>query len=258
MNRLPKTLCLALVFMAGSAARAEQGRVVGITGEWRRHSDPLQFGSVVQSEEDLDCSSGGALMVQFRAYRAYAQCKGNKFQMREAIHQGQPEPVSKFVGTVLASLNPFTSRQPDAIIQAVSREFGKEVREAVVEIQESSVDLAPAFRNSLAGNYDFQLAPVDSSSGIRTLKGHWEPGAPMRISVSGLTPGLYAITLMNEAGRPASNAWVLACTHERYAAASRGFQQVLEDAANWGDDFDYSAAQPLLRAALQALAARNP
>jgi hypothetical protein len=142
------------------------------------------------------------------------------------------------------------------LIAAVSRDFGREVREAVIPLRDGRADLAPALRDALRGPYQLRMRPFPGGVPLPPVSVQWMPGNPAAVPASALTPGLYRLEVL-DSGRTASEAWILLCGPADFLSRSAEFQQAIEQTARWSDEMDAAAMRPLLRAYLESLARGN-
>src|SRR5689334_16049520 len=119
--------CLAssafLVVCFASTLLAQQGHVVGITGNWSKGRDPIHFGSQVSLDDQLTCRPGSTLMAAFHGSIAYGRCeKQGSFDFKKAA-QASKDPG--FLSRLATAVRPYGHRDSGTLITAVSRDFGR-------------------------------------------------------------------------------------------------------------------------------------
>jgi hypothetical protein len=157
-----------------------------------------------------------------------------------------------FWSRLIAAVKPYGGRNSGTLIAAISRDFGRNVREAVVPVQNAGVDLAPAFRDVIPGEYPIRLTSLSDGPPVQR-RVEWKRETPLVIG-GALKPGLYNLSLLDAAGNPVSEAWIYLCEPARLDSASVDFQKALDLAAQSSADFDDAALRPMLRAFLQSIA----
>jgi hypothetical protein len=246
----------ALLAAAVSAgAQQADGRVMGITGKWwDAGMAVLHFGSPVGTDATLKCAAESTILVGGSGLRIYGRCdRSGQFHLKDAPRQAEPKGL---FDRLRAAVEPYGRRSPEGLIAAVSRDFGREVREAAVPLRNGQVDVAPAFRDALPGAYQVRLAPLAGGQPV-VFQAQWAAGQPLPIPAPNLKPGLHRLAVLEEGGRVGSEAWVLVCAAGEYAPVSADFQQAIDLTSKWADDLDAAAVRPVLRAYLESLAKVN-
>jgi hypothetical protein len=149
-------------------------------------------------------------------------------------------------------------RNPDRYVLLGSR--GTDLRDGVVPINGTTVDLASVFRGSEPGDYVVQLkalSPSDSPA-LEPVSLRWRAGQPLLVKVPGTTPGLYELRLLvrryGQLEETSRQSWVLLAGPERFPAISELFAQGLKATEAWGPDVDPEVVRSFLRAYLEHLA----
>lgn len=238
----------AFLLLFAFTACAQQGSVIGITGTWTENGSPLTIGSSVGLRAQLLGEAGSTIMVgfppqgQFPGGRYFKRCDQS---CELFLNREKPQSASdSFLGRLIAAVQ---GHKEASLIAAVSRgEIGRNLSDAVVPIANGTVDLAPAFRDVLAGSYRVQLKPEAS------VKVEWAPGKHLEIAAGPLHPGLHTIVLIGENGEAESQADVLLVTPAAYAEKNVAYQHAVETVSAWSDDPE--AMRPALRAFLASLA----
>jgi hypothetical protein len=147
--------------------------------------------------------------------------------------------------------------QPDRYISAASRGLEGDLKEAVLPLEGSHVDISPTLRDLEPGRYWVRFEPIDRPGEAKApAQVQWSPGNIATISAANLKSGPYHLFLVEQSGEPTgSDAWILLCDKEHYAVQSAVFQQTADMVAAWPPETDAAAARAVLRAALESLAA---
>jgi hypothetical protein len=253
--------CLAAV--AGSLGWTQdkdspKGIVIGLTGDWMLGSRHLSLGDPIHVGDTVT-HGAGTLTVWFEGYRPDVyQCsppKGpckNPNQIHLDPEHKSPTAKKSLGDSILAAIFP---KEPSRYFAAASRGLEGDLKEAVLRLQGSQVDVAPAFADLSAETYWVRFeSPGESARKTAPTQVRWQPGKTALVSVAGLKPGLYRLTLLEHSGEPAgSEAWILLSGPQEYPTTSAAFQGVVNTVATWPASADTSAIRAVLRASLDAL-----
>lgn len=150
-------------------------------------------------------------------------------------------------------------RRPQMYIVAAARGLEDEPLEAVLPVDGSEVDVSATLQPLPAATYLLTLDTVEGRAGTG-IDGKilWERSKPAKVSLPGISPGLYRLTIAAEGGESeGSQAWVLLSSPAHYQADAKQFHQAVELTQSWGDRVDASGKRALLRATLRSLAGRD-
>lgn len=138
--------------------------------------------------------------------------------------------------------------------------------EAVVQIKDGQVDLAPVFSGMNNGTYDVRLerrmpdGKAADGGLAKTMKVVWDSRTATTIPAANLQPGLYEVVLLESRGteyKPTlTTAWFLAGNRNQYAQAVTPFCEATRLTATWRDDVSEGTARGFLRAFLIHLASQ--
>ena len=141
-------------------------------------------------------------------------------------------------------------------VVAASRGLGDAIREAVVRMEDSWLDISPPFKGVIPGRYLVRLEPLSvSSKSENEIVVNWSGRGPSLVRATGLELGLYKLVLVDAAGEPTgADAWLLVTSRSQYSAASAAFARVVEQTEGWGNDVDTEVIRGIMRAYLESLA----
>ena len=241
--------------------------VVGIVGDWSgqtktaRTAHALEFGSQVSADYQISGSTrGGSILITSRAgarsYRFFRRCEKLPCTYKFS-DWNKPVEDPPFWARLGEAVMPLIRGHGEAYIAAVSRDFGEELREAVVRLEGGEADIGPALSGLDAGSYYLRLQPMGTlGTAGNVLPLAWTPGSPARVPAAGATQGLYKLVLTNAAGEPiGTESWILLASPPLCARLSADFEQAAEATAGWAREMGPDAARPILRAYLRSLAA---
>jgi hypothetical protein len=164
----------------------------------------------------------------------------------------ESEPgLTRFISSV-AQL--FLSRPPQ---YATAAARGPQLNEAVIELKEQRIDLAPAFEEAPEGYYDISLSAVSSDPGIVgpsiERNAAWS-GRQLVLSVDDLARAVYELTAKSDAG--SLNAWVLVVGEPGYADHLGRFADMEQATSHWLEAgiIDSATRRSMLKASLEFLA----
>ena len=160
------------------------------------------------------------------------------------------------IGNLWASVSRLFTAEPEKYMVAASRGIEPALADAVVRLQDQSVDLSPAFHEMDAGEYWVKIEPLDRSakaaSSIFELR--FVKNSPANILVPAVQPGLHRLVLVDNAGADAGlDCWILVNNSDTYPPVSQAFRRAVQDSSSWPDAMDPSAVRALLRAYLESL-----
>jgi hypothetical protein len=247
--------CLAVLSFPGWAQdpNSTKGIVIGVTGDWMlgsRHlslGDPLHVGDTVTP-------GAGTLTLWFEGHRpdVYPCSPGGPCKHQIHLPEADPSPPRKSLLDLVASFFP---KEPSRYFAAASRSLEGDLKEAVVLLQGSQVDVAPTFADLSGETYWVRFESFGENAWkTAPTQVRWHPGKPALASAAGLNPGLYRLTLLEQSGETAgSEAWVLLSGPQEYPTTSTAFQEAVNTVATWPASVDPTATRAVLRASLEAL-----
>jgi hypothetical protein len=283
-NRIPQafgsTMCLFLGVMlpliplldAKESLPEDVGLVLKVKGEWLLNGKPVAAGEtlpaagkIFRSPKKGDESSFDYITVVLFSgkleSRSWDQTEtwNDPIQLPAATKE-IPSPWRRIVTAVMGVF----PGHPEKYTQMSVRGSAADLRDAVVELKDGQVNLAPAFRHMQKGTYLLLFQPAKGATASReqaTLKPalfNWDPSAPSPLRVDGLRPGLYDLSLQSEQSEDhqftGANAWVLVSDIVRYDKTATAFQQGIVLTQQWGKEGPADAARSFLRAYLDSLA----
>jgi hypothetical protein len=255
------------VTLAAQSDQPERVVIISLTGDWKLDGAAVVFGQRLPAQGCL-FGSDGSLVLQPDKKGASAQpfiCEKPSRDSSCTGHQSARCAVplnprnwklsGGGLGNVWDAVVHLFTGEPEKYMVAASRGIEPALLDSVVALQNSGVDLSPAFRDLPAGPYWVKLETVNGSkptSGILALQ--FVPLHPAVIPASSIQPGLYRLVLVDKAGAPAdSDCWILISPPDKYSASSNAFQLAVQKSSTWPDAMDPSAVRALLRAYLESL-----
>jgi hypothetical protein len=284
-SRLSGLTC-ALLFLMRIAAHAPQeqskdpeGIVIGLTQDltvgqpqdFPKQLRRLSLGNRVRAGEVVRDSSGGpavsrdSLTVWFEGHKpsVYPCTIGQPNECHDArqiylpVSKIPPQKTltEKAGDTLMKLVAVVFPDEPSRYFSAASRGLEGEVREAVVPLQGSHVDIAAVLGDLSAGVYSVRFESLASSAGkTNAVQVRWQPGQQALVPATGLRPGLYRFTLLEGPDEPGSSeAWILLSGPQKYSTDLAAFQGVQDTVAGWPKSADPVAIRAVLRASLEAL-----
>jgi hypothetical protein len=248
-----------------------QDLTVGQPQDFPNQLRRLSLGNRVRAGEVVRDSSGGpavsrdSLTVWFEGHKpSVYPCtigKPNECHDSRQIYlpmsniPPQKRLTEKAGDTIMKLVAVVFPEEPSRYFSAASRGLEGEVKEAVVPLQGSHVDVAAALFDLSAGAYSVRFEALAPSTGkATTLQVRWQSGQQALVPAAGLRPGLYRLTLLEGTDEPGgSEAWVLLSGPQRYSTDSAAFQGVQDTVAAWPKSADPVAIRAVLRASLEAL-----
>jgi hypothetical protein len=194
----------ALFSIGAMAQKPADGYVVDVMPGWSTaEGTPVKVGTDVQGGQTLRASGTGAATISVAyldgALDTFRCPKGPcQYMVKSAV------PKSSSWPEVFLALRNLASRRESMPINAISR--GSEVlRPQVLLLKESKLALQEAVVNLDPGRYQLQFKPYAAGNNTpgAIVRGSlsWDPPSRTTASVTGLTPGVYQLTLMAEEGQ---------------------------------------------------------
>lgn len=252
-----------LVFAPQASAAANIGRVLGVSGEWRlwengRDVGKIELGQAVTSMSTARPRSDEGWLVIHLSDDRIIRCEvGNLGACARPLVLNRR---SAGRGRFFAAIAFLLTRQPELYEIVMSRGRDEDsLREAVVVLDRGTVDLGPVFGKTRESRYHLRLSPVrpdPTRKKFDTLVVDWRPGASSKVTVAGLTPGLYRVLLLDERkdDEPTGDeAWILVSDARQFPKVSAKFQEAVEWSRGWREGAAGRAERTFLRAYLDSL-----
>ena len=269
-------LLLTLFSATAISAQEKFGYVLDVRGEWLLNGgarlskgSALNVNSVITAANPSDTSS----------YIIVADRSGNIFQKKTCGAGECVNPLKvpasagneqSFVARLMGAAMALVSSEPAKYSSFVSRGGGPELQEAVVKMSGSQLDLSDVFKNMHGDKYMIRFEPLlkgkaTRESTRRATAFAWDPKKPEPLSISGLNPGLYRVSIADvslletEGGdEPSDNeAWVLVANTDYYTKAAPSFVAAQDVTKKWGTNVKKTAVREFLRASLDFLTAQS-
>jgi hypothetical protein len=252
-----------LVFASQARAGANIGRVLDVSGEWRlwengRDVGKIEIGQTVTSMSTARPLSDEGLLVIHLIDDRVIRCEvGNLGACaRPLVLNGGSAGRGRFFKAIAYLF----IRQPELyeLVMARGREEDSP-REAVVVLERGAVDLGPVFETMPESRYHLRFSPVRQDATRKKFDPFvfdWRKGASSKVTVAGLTPGLYRILLLDESkdDEPTgADAWILVSDAGQFPKVSAKFQQAVEWSREWHEGSARRAERTFLRAYLDSL-----
>jgi hypothetical protein len=252
----------------------EKGIVIGLTQDLTDGSQELTLGSCVQVEATISPTpktaktvNPQALTVWFEGHRPNVypchkdqspDCDENNRTKIFFPVSDSPRPktfAEKIPDALMAVVAKVLPEAPSRYFSAASRGLEGEVKEAVVPLQGSQVDIAAALNDLSAGMYSVRFESLgEIASNPIAAQVRWQPSQPALVPKARLRPGLYRLTLLEGPDEPeGSEAWILLSGPQKYSTDAGAFQGVQDTIASWPKSADPMAIRAVLRASLEAL-----
>jgi hypothetical protein len=267
--------------------------IVGIDGDWEMDSDayvdadsaakspagspkeaqptPLKFLQPIKVREGT-CAygTGGHIAIQIQTAKTVScivckegdnqSCSGHVISIRNkpviCSRQiaAQPEAGRRIVDFLASIMPSFHLGAPERYVTPVSRGLEAELSDAVVRVQSSTIDLAPAFSEMDSGSYKVRVEALDGpGKSIASTNVNWKEGGKAEVANAVLKPGLFRVVLLQTNGDAGQDAWVLATPPERFEKQSSQFREAVEITKTWPAEVDARAPRAVLRAYLDAM-----
>ena len=236
-----------------TAAQDKCPTVSQVEGSWEpkvRNGQEVCVGTVLRAKKDA------SITIEFKE-------KNLKVKKSCVIELGCEIPVlgpggnaaeQGIVDRVFAAFARKRLSLEDGTVLAVSRGLEPELKDCVVSLHETQVDLSPAFKEMKPGRYWVRLQSLPKSGPWRgPFEVQWT-GRSATVRVTELTTGLHELTLVEKTGEPAgSECLILATNRDAYENESSSFHNAVELSQKWTDESDPIAVRILLRAYLESL-----
>lgn len=266
-----RLLCCAMLAAPLAAIAAPAGFVLDLRGEWRLEgaTTALAVGSEVPA--------GGVLRAAKPETRPaitiVASSTGQILLAKKcaaAKDCGGPVPVpvaqagSEAPGAMAVLLEKVAARlrgSPTLYVATITR-GERPVADAVLELADGRLALAPALGGSAPGTYEVALRPLPCPGGRECASlelgsnYRWNPASASPLEAPGVAPGLYELELTRAAPEylPGPNtAWVRVSTGDRHAKDIAAWKAARDLVAGWGTAVDPATRQVFLRGVLASL-----
>ncbi len=264
-------MALSFVIAAEAASSHEAvGYVFDSIGDWlqdgvrfpHKNGDPVYAGATVTLDPAYkDPQRQGAAIII------------NLFNgKREERSLNQPTTFSKPIqlptslgnesstfGRLLRAMGALFAREPDKYLITTVRGVDElRLHEAVVELRNGEVDVAPAFATAPPGKYALRFSPIGQREtnvnvSDQSVTFHCQPGE--RVAVPKLSSGLWRLEILRRNGERLfeTDAWLLVLQSPNYQRAIRLFDDAAAVTRKWGNAASDSEVRTFVRTALDAL-----
>ena len=278
-DRCIKALVLLFCCAVVASAQEKFGYVLDVRGDWMVNGSAklfkgsaLNVNSVISSANPSDTNS----------YIVVADRAGNIFQKKSCGSGECGTPIKLpasagneqgFVSRLIGAAMALVSSEPakySSFVSRGSRGIGPELQEAVVKLNDNSVDLSDVFKNMQSDKYLIRFEPLSKgkptrATGMKPMPFAWDPKKPASLAVNNFNPGLYRVSisdvsLLEAEGSddPGENeAWILVATPDYYSKAAPSFVEAQNVTKKWGGNVKKTAVREFLRASLDFLTAQN-
>ena len=260
--RVRATLAL-LVFASQARAAANIGRVLDVSGEWRLWENGRDVGKIERGQAVTSMSTArprsdeGLLVIHLMDDRVIRCEVGNLGACaRPLVLNGRSAGRGRF----FTAIGLLLMRQPELYELVMSRgQDDDSLREAVVVLDRGAVDLGPVFEQMRESRYHLRLTPVRQDAARKKFEPFvfdWRKGASAKVTIAGLTPGLYRVLMLDEwkDNEPTgADAWILVSDVEQFPKVSAKFQGAVTWSRGWHEGAARRAERTFLRVYLDSL-----
>lgn len=252
-------LCLGGVALAQQSPQkdgpVDKGIVIGQSGDWTVGGRQLNLTETVPANTIVQGPDGGKLLVWFIG-RPLTSLSCNAKDCTMTVKPNPP--VSTGSSTKLsARVHALFEEQPSRYITAASRGLEPELKEAVVPLSDSRIDISASLADFPSAAYWVRLEPIGAEAGkpMDPQPVSWISGKSALISSLNVKPGVYVLELTEQTGEPAgSEAWILLSDARGYRTALGAFRDTVSTVAMWPQEADSAIERAVLRASLESLA----
>jgi hypothetical protein len=269
-------LCSTLVLLSaqlphGSAQNPPppplDGTVASVTGDWQQDGKGIHFGDSLR-ENSCVLGSSGSLVVWWRGQLVPHTCKAPAWN-EECGPAVTTRCAIKMTTSTLNALDvtqtrfwaaaaPLIHQSPLRYFFAASRGGGYRLTDAVVQLTTAQLDVSPAFETLPPGMYRVRLTPLAiSPAPAHPLSVAWTHARTAFVPGTGISPGLYALSLVEENVKSDDDAWILASSSDRYPTLSAAFREAVKVTSQWPEEVQPEATRAVLRAYLESLSQSN-
>lgn len=252
-----------LVLASPARASANIGRVLDVSGEWSLWENGRDVGRIERGQAITSMSTArprsdeGVLVIHFIDDRVVRCEVGNLGACARPLTLRGRSPGR---GRYFTAIGYLLLRHPELYELVMSRGRDEnELQEAVLLLDRGEIDLGPVFVMMPRGRYRLRLSHVrQEGTRIRfdAFDFNWR-GVPSKVSIPGLTPGLYRVLLLDELkdDEPkGADVWVLVSDARQLPKVSARFQEAAEWSRGWHEGAARKAGRVFLRAYLDSLA----
>lgn len=249
------------------------GHVLDVEGEWYLDG---RSGQALSKGEELP--SGGVIRISSPSRFAFIiiRYSDNQIISRRCRNQGECEqPIllpraiqraTSFWDSITEKAMRVMRRDPVSSSVNAGRSANGVLREAVVQLKDGQVDLAPVFTEMIEGTYPVRVERRTSAGqaaeggSTKPIEVRWDSATATTTPAAKLQPGLYEVVLLEKRGaeyKPTlTTAWFLASGLDQYAQSVGPFCEATRLAATWRDDVNEGTVRTFLRAFLIHLASQ--
>ncbi len=254
-----------------AAIGAPAGFVLDLRGEWRLEGAPaaLSVGSEVPAGSVLraakhDARSAITIVASRTGQVLLAKRCATAKDCEGPIPVPAAEAGSESPGAIAVLLEKVAARlrgSPSLYVATITR-GERAVADAVLELANGKLAMAPALAGNAPGTYQVALRPLQCPGGRECAPVElgddyeWNPATATPLPAPGVVPGLYEIELARVGiaylPRPGT-AWVRVSTGARHEKDAATWQAARDLAVGWGTAVDPAARQAFLRGVLASL-----
>lgn len=244
-----------MLLLFGNACFAQTAKVLGITGEWKwaapRGDEPLALAAPVPLPSKVKGDHGGTLFLECPAGPPQSlHCDRPKCEYF-ACQGSLLADVSPDAKGLFAALLAAFQRRPPRLAAAIARAIDVP-EEAVVKINDHTLELGPAFREVSAGTLKIGLSREGEP--MKVVNFQWDGSGSGSVTIPGLTKGIYYIDLLQDSGKPTNTmVWVLAVPSDQFQNMTTAFEQRKSEIAKLEKSTGPAIAQTWRRAILLSL-----
>ena len=253
-----------------SAAQDKIGYVFDVSGEWildggrtLKKTDSVPPGSVIRLSPQAGVGSH-YIYIHSRLGKPLESRRCTSPQNCASITLPKTlREHSSLIGRLFSAILEVWSLDREKHEAAISRSGGGQLREAVLKLTPSGLNLKPVFREKPRGSYllRFHSKAGDETRSLEPIKFDWDPKKPVELRLNGISAGLYEIELLDPVNKeplgPGEDAWVLILTASSSSEKIiSDFNNLVSEAETW-DKQTSIATRSFLRASLSYFAARS-
>jgi hypothetical protein len=263
-------LLAALVAWPANAQAPVAGYVLTVQGNWKLQDakTPVLVGMEVPAGASFLASnastSDNLVVVERKTGKVLVAVRCDPVRscaepVRVAEGAGASDsgsPTSELLDRLFARLR----GRPDRYVASMSRGMGSGppwVGEAVLELQNGNIAVAPALRQAPAGKLLLRFTPAGCKGCDPADHEYlWDPASPAPLAGAQIPPGLYELVARRSPSATpdrGNTGWVRVVDASQYARASAAFRQGRSISDSWGNGVDENTRTRFHRALLASL-----
>jgi len=244
--------------------------VVEAQGGWLLNNKPVRAGETLYaggvitntspSEDDhITIADLAGKPIDSRTCKSSSQCS-QPINLPRPAKVGYFEMARQTVHWVMATL----FSKPELVTVPGGARGITSLPDQVVHLDSGRIDLSSIFKQKDADRYYLELVPLGRAAqgkARRPIIFDWNPDKPSASMVSGISTGLYELTLLAPDGdeyKPTNDtSWILVTTGRDYEQMNRAFQDMAALTESWGSRVKPETKQSFLHASLSYLRSRQ-